>query len=69
MRGAADQCISYFSVALIKFHDQKQLKNVCFDFQFQRARIHSGGESTECWQEQEANYLHFQLHWKQRVQA
>lgn len=39
------QCINYFSVALIKYHDQDNLQRSLFALWFYRARVHNCEDS------------------------
>lgn len=38
--------IRYFSVTVIKYHDQGYLQKRFFGLYFQRGRVHDGGDST-----------------------
>lgn len=45
-------CINFFCVAMIKYHDQRQLieEKTYLGFQFQETRVLHGKEGMECWQ-------------------
>lgn len=45
-RGTETACFNFFSIAVVEYSDQRQLREdrVCFSLRFQRERVYHGGK-------------------------